>query len=123
MFIKTGDVVTAKVKDSEENVAIIPPELNGEVASTGFAVLRPKEGITPEVLYVLMRLKTTFNQIRWMAAGTIQPAIKDKDLMDIILPKLDQRTKDEITKKVKEIEKARQKVKEELDEVGDMIIK
>jgi len=123
MFIKTGDVIAAKVKDSEENVAIIPPELNGEVASTGFAVLRPKEGITPEVLYVLMRLKTTFNQIRWMAAGTIQPAIKDEDLIDIIVPKLDTKTKNEITKKVKEIERARQKVKEELDEVGDMIIK
>lgn len=123
MFIKTGDVIAAKVKDSEENVAIIPSELNSEVASTGFAVLRPKEGITSEVLYVLMRLKTTFNQIRWMAAGTIQPAIKDEDLMDIIVPKLDQRIKDEITKKIKEIEKARQRVKEELDEVGDMIIK
>lgn len=123
LFIKTGDVIAAKVKDSEENVAIVPPELNSEVASTGFAVLRPKEGITPEVLYVLMRLKSTFNQIRWMVAGTIQPAIKDDDLMDIIVPKLDQRIKNEITKKVKEIEKARQRVKEELDEVGDMIIK
>jgi len=72
-------------------------------------------------LYVLMRLRTTFNQIRWMAAGTIQPAIKDNDLMDIIVPNLDQNTKDKITKKVKEIEKARQKVKEELDEIGNII--
>jgi len=121
MLIKADDVIAAKVKDSEENVSIIPPELDGEVVSTGFAVLRPKEGITPEVLYVLLRLKTTFNQIRWMVAGTIQPAIKDDDLMEIILPKLDKRTRDKIVKKIKDIEKARQKVKEELDEVEKMI--
>ncbi len=122
MLIKSGDVIAAKVKDSEENVAIIPKELNGEVVSTGFAVLRPKKGVASEVLYVLMRLKSTFNQIRWMVAGTIQPAIKDEDLMQIILPKLNKGTQDKVIKRIKKIEKAREKVRKELEEVEKIII-
>ena len=123
MLIKEGDVIVAKVKDSEENVAIVPSELSGEVASTGFAVLRPKEGVPLEILYALMRLKSTFNQIRWMAAGTIQPAIKDEDLKDIILPKLDSKTIGQVKGKIVLIEKARQRVMEDLDSVGDIITK
>jgi type I restriction enzyme S subunit len=123
LMLREGDVIAATVKDSEENVAIVPPVLDGEVASTGFLVLRPKEGMTREALYVLLRLRTTFNQIRWMAAGTIQPAIKDDDYMDMVVPKLDTGTIKELTKKIAEVEKARQQVKTDLDSVGEILLK
>ncbi|HEY4478836.1 MAG TPA: N-6 DNA methylase [Candidatus Paceibacterota bacterium] len=123
LLLREGDVIAATVKDSEENVAIVPPALDGEIASTGFLVLRPKEGMTREALYVLLRLKTTFNQIRWMVSGTIQPAIKDEDYIEIVVPKLDLATIKNITKKITEVEKARQQIKYELDSIGEILLK
>ena len=98
MRIRTGDIICAKMKDSEKNVAIIPDTLDGHVASNGFIVLRPKEPMTSEALFMLLRKPNTTNQVRWKSSGTIMPAINDTDYMKIKIPQL---TQDEIKKHTK----------------------
>lgn len=39
--VHTGDILVSTVRPNLNTVAIVPPELEGEVASTGFCVLRP----------------------------------------------------------------------------------
>jgi type I restriction enzyme S subunit len=40
--IRTGDVIFATTRPNLKNIAIVPPELDNEICSTGFCVLRPK---------------------------------------------------------------------------------
>lgn len=114
-YVNKGDVICAKVKDSEENVAIIPDELDGSIVSTGFIVLKPKPPMTSESLYVLLRLKSTLNQVRWKSSGTIMPAINDNEYLSIKIPKLPESKIQKITQEIKQIEKQRRYIRENLN--------
>src|SRR6266849_2446951 len=41
-IVRAGDVIFATTRPNLKNIAIIPPELDNEICSTGFCVLRPK---------------------------------------------------------------------------------
>ena len=86
--VEEGMVVCAKMLDSEKNVAIIPPYLDGQVASNGFVILKPKPPMTPESLFAVLRNDTTTEQIRWRAIGTIMPTIPSEDYLNLKIPKL-----------------------------------
>lgn len=118
LLVKAGDVISAKVKDSEENVAIIPEEYEGAIVSSGFIVLKPKAPMTSEALFVILRLKTTLNQVRWMSSGTILPAISDTQYMKIKVPKLTDKEIEAITKEIKAVNKERAIIKDKLKQLS-----
>ncbi|MFA5929550.1 MAG: N-6 DNA methylase [Candidatus Micrarchaeia archaeon] len=117
-LVNAGDVICAKVKDSEENVAIIPDDLEGAIVSTGFVVLKPIPPYTSEALFAILRLKTTTNQVRWKSSGTILPAISENEFMTIKVPKLNDVDIRDITKKIKEVNEQRAIIKEKLEAVS-----
>ena len=43
-LIRAGDVLVSTVRPNLNGVALVPPELDGATASTGFCVLRPRAG-------------------------------------------------------------------------------
>lgn len=49
--IRAGDTLLSTVRPNLRAFALVPPELDGQVASTGFAVLRPRAGTVPEFLW------------------------------------------------------------------------
>lgn len=50
--IRAGDVLVSTVRPNLNAVAVVPDHLDGEIASTGFAVLRPKrQGLSERCLY------------------------------------------------------------------------
>lgn len=114
LLTNDGDIVCARVKDSEQNIAIIPKELNECVVSTGFVVLKPIAPMTSEALYLLLRRQETLNQVRWKTTGTIMPAISDDEYLMIKIPKLNDIQIKEFTEKVKQIEKQREFIRKEL---------
>ena len=85
--IQTGDILVSTVRPNLNAVAIVPVELDGQIASTGFCVLRPK----PEVIYGkhLFYYSSTANFISTLSAkvrGAHYPAVSDKDVKAIKLP-------------------------------------
>lgn len=114
--VDKGDIICARVKDSEENVAIVNQDLDKGVVSTGFVVLKPKPPMTSECLYALLRLKSTLNQVRWKSSGTIMPAISDDEYLEIKIPKLNNKQIERITKEIKEVETQREMIKHKLQE-------
>lgn len=98
--VNKGDVICAKMLDSEKNVAIIPAELDDQIASNGFVILKPIAPITSEALFVLLRKNSTTEQIRWRAVGTIMPTISNTDYLNLKIPVM---TKKEITSHTKMI--------------------
>jgi len=118
-LVNKGNIICARVKDSEQNVAIIPEELDGWIVSTGFIVLKPIPPMTSETLYVLLRLQTTLNQLRWKSSGTIMPAINDEEYFTIKIPKLSYEKIQEITKDIKEVEKQRRFIRDKLKQLSN----
>lgn len=120
-MVQEGDVICARVKDSEENVAIIPKELNNEIVSTGFVVLKPINSMTSEALFVLLRLETTLNQVRWKSSGTIMPSISDDEYLTIKIPKLTNNQIKNITEEIKKVNKQREEIKSKLRELSNSL--
>lgn len=104
-MVSVGDVICAKMLDSEKNVAIVPESLDGEVASNGFVVLKAVPPMTPESLLVALRMNSTTEQVRWRATGTIMPVIDDEDYMNIKVPKFTAKQIEEYTKKIAEYDR------------------
>jgi hypothetical protein len=119
--VKEGDIICARMKDSEENVAIIPKELNDEIVSTGFIVLKPLEPMTSEALFALLRLRTTLNQVRWKSSGTIMPGISDDEYLSVKIPKLTRAEIDKITKEIKEVNEQRENIKKKLRQLSEKL--
>ena len=118
LLVSKGEIIAAKVKDSEENVTMIPDEYDGAIVSSGFIVLKPIAPMTSEALFVLLRLQSTYNQVRWKSSGTILPAISDDEYMTIKIPKLGQNDIDTFTKEIKRINEQRAQIKNKLKQLS-----
>jgi type I restriction enzyme S subunit len=56
-LVKGGDVVFSNVRVYLENIALVPQELDGAIASTAFCVLRPADGIESRFIYYFVTSK------------------------------------------------------------------
>ena len=53
--VRAGDTLVSMTRPNLNAVALVPPALDGQIASTGFDVLRPLEGIDPRWIAYLVR--------------------------------------------------------------------
>lgn len=83
--VKVGDVLISTVRPERGTVGVVPPELDGVICSTGFAVLRCTQ-INPIVLARLMQSRFANAQILRNNMGIAYPAVEEGCLLDIVLP-------------------------------------
>lgn len=86
-IVNAGDVLVSTVRPNLNGVAVVPEELNGATASTGFTVLRP----APDVIdgpYLFHWVKTPrfVNEMVRLATGASYPAVSDKIICESKLP-------------------------------------
>ena len=79
-LIATGDTLYSTVRPYLRKVALVSEELNGEFASTGYAVLRPTEGLHPAFLYYFTLSKDFEEQILPLQKGVSYPAVLDREV-------------------------------------------
>jgi type I restriction enzyme S subunit len=86
--VAEGDVVVSTVRTYMRKAALVPPELNGAVASTGFSVLRPSSAIAPRLLLHAVRHPSFVEQLNARQTGSSYPAVRDQDVraIEIALP-------------------------------------
>ena len=51
-IVESGDVLFSTVRPYLRNIAQVRPEFDGEIASTGFSVLRAAQGVEPNFLFL-----------------------------------------------------------------------
>lgn len=85
-IVRTGDVVFSNVRVYLENIAQVPVELAGEVASTAFCVLRPKAGIEPRYLYYYVTSKPFIRTVDGLQRGNSPPSVQDGDVKSQSIP-------------------------------------
>jgi type I restriction enzyme M protein len=76
--IRQGDVILATVRSYLCGHAVVPLELDGEICSTGFAVLRCPSDLNPFFLYYMLISPSVIEQFLAVMRGAHYPALNDK---------------------------------------------
>jgi type I restriction enzyme, S subunit len=85
--VQTGDTIFATVRPTLRRVAKVPAELDGEIASTAFCVLRPNhKRIDPDYLFFAANSDIVLNEIEGLQSGASYPAVRDSDVLDCKIP-------------------------------------
>ncbi len=85
-LVRAGDIVFSTVRTYLKNMARITRELDGEIASTGFCVLRPKEPEYSGYLYYYLQYEPFLNELAKFQRGTSYPAVRDGDVYAQFIP-------------------------------------
>lgn len=85
---KNGDVIISTVRTYLTAITLIECEADNLIASTGFAVLRPKENVLSEYLNYALRAEYFITSVIKNSYGVSYPAIKSSTLsaLKIIIP-------------------------------------
>lgn len=86
-LIRAGDVLVSTVRPNLNGVALVPPELDGATASTGFCVLRPRaRQLDARYLYQWVRSPRFVSDMVRKATGASYPAVSDRIVFESKLP-------------------------------------
>jgi type I restriction enzyme S subunit len=90
--IKAGDVIIATIRPGLRRIAMVPDELDGELCSTAFCVIRAKDDLaTPVFLFHSVSEDGFVRRLSEHQRGSSYPAVTDGDVlgMPIRLPSLE----------------------------------
>ena len=85
--IKANDVLVATVRPNLNGVAIVPPQYDNQIASTGFCVLRADtEQLDPNYLFYFTQTGNFVSHLTDLSTGAGYPAVSDEDILDTQIP-------------------------------------
>lgn len=99
--VRHGDVLFSLVRPYLKNIAIVPANLDGQVASTAFCVLRPAIGMESRFLYYQVCQESFINSIP--TYGNSPPAARDDEFLDILIPVAPTNEQHRIAEKIEEL--------------------
>lgn len=86
-LVRQNDVLVSTVRPNLNAVAILPDDLAGATASTGFCVLRAKPDVLfPPYLFYWVRSPTFIRDMTSKATGASYPAVTDGTICDSRIP-------------------------------------
>ena len=84
-IVREGDTILSTVRTYLKAILYIDNTKDGNVVSTGFAVLRPKDGVYPPLLSYALSCDYFINAVIRYSIGISYPAINDKKLLSLKL--------------------------------------
>ena len=84
--IRYNDVIMSTVRPYLKAFAIIPKLYDGQICSTGFAVLRCKERILPKFLLYILFSKSLVSQFNRLMVGAQYPALNSSQVKKLKIP-------------------------------------
>lgn len=86
-LLAVGDSIFATVRPYMKKVAYISQDFDGEIASTGFCVMRPnQEKLHAKYLFYFLLSDGLLDQVLPLQRGVSYPAIRDNDLRNASIP-------------------------------------
>ncbi len=83
--VKENDLILSTVRPNRNAVAIIPKELDNQICSTGFSVIK-SEKINPWFLFTFLKTKYAIKQLIRMTMASMYPAVSEEDIGSILIP-------------------------------------
>ena len=83
--LKSGDVLVSMTRPNLNAVAVVPPDLDGSIGSTGFHVLRAKDA-EPGFLFYAVQTPEFIDAMCLKVQGALYPAVRPRDISSFCLP-------------------------------------
>lgn len=112
--IETGQVIVSSIEGSLQSCALVTPEYDGGLCSTGFYVLT-SASINSETLLVLFKSKPIQALMKQRCSGTILTGITKDEFLSMPFPKIDEGTQAKIAEKVQKSFSLRQRSEQLLE--------
>jgi type I restriction enzyme, S subunit len=84
-LVRSGDTLVSMTRPNLNAVAMVDSELDGQIASTGFEVLRAP-AIDPRWIAYLVRTSTFVDAMSELVQGALYPAVRSKDVRAFRVP-------------------------------------
>jgi len=85
--VQAGDVLISTVRPNLNAVAMVPEELDGQIASTGFCILRSKDKVMdPRFLFYYSQTPSFIESLLTHVRGANYPAVTDKIVREVEVP-------------------------------------
>jgi type I restriction enzyme S subunit len=84
--VRARDTLFSTVRTYLRNVAQVPDAYEGQVASTGFSVLRPSVAVQHRYLFYYMLTDDLHKVLADLQRGTSYPAVRDSDVREHSIP-------------------------------------
>jgi type I restriction enzyme S subunit len=85
--MREDTILVSTTRPTRNAIALVPDELDGQICSTGLAVLRCKAGIDMRYLFHMLRTRLMRMQLKRNCSGSGYPAINQEiDLPNIRIP-------------------------------------
>jgi type I restriction enzyme S subunit len=78
--VRAKDILFATVRPTLQRIAIVPEELDKQICSTGYFVLRPKSGIDHKFLFYSLFTEEFMGQMANLQKGASYPAVTDGEV-------------------------------------------
>jgi len=78
--VKANDVLFATVRPTLSRIALVPNELDNQICSTGYFVLRPRPGICARFLFYFLLTEEFNARMEQLQKGASYPAVTDRDV-------------------------------------------
>ena len=79
--VRRGNTMFSTVRTYLKNIAMVPNEFDGQVASTGFCVLNASDGIDPRFVFYNVVSDDFVSNLNTLQRGTSYPAVRDADVL------------------------------------------
>jgi type I restriction enzyme S subunit len=80
--IKSGDIIFATIRPTLKRIAVVPPELDGEVCSTAFFVFRTRPNLDPKFLFYYLFTDIFMGGMESLQTGASYPAVNDTQVRE-----------------------------------------
>ncbi|MEO7326455.1 MAG: hypothetical protein ABIW82_16655 [Dokdonella sp.] len=104
--VRAGDVITSTVRPIRRLSALVLPEQDGAVASSGFVVLKPQD-VLAEALLTYLRLPLICELMDLHTSASLYPAISENDLLNLPFPDITETDCEHISQNVRDAHAAR----------------
>jgi type I restriction enzyme S subunit len=84
--IKTGDILVSTTRPNLNAVALVPSNLNNQVCSTGFCILRPRNNINSEYIFSFVQSIEFVQALSDIVKGALYPAVTDSQVLSQLIP-------------------------------------
>ena len=84
--VRARSILFSTVRTYLKNVAMVPREFDGEVASTGFCVLHPADAIYDRFIFYFVLNDEFVSKLNPLQRGTSYPAVRDADVLSQEVP-------------------------------------
>jgi type I restriction enzyme S subunit len=102
-LVQANDVLFSTVRTYLEKIAQVPEIYDGQIASTGFSVLRANESVLPKYLFYYSLTQKFLEPLNELQRGTSYPAVRDSDVRVQTIPVAPLPEQERIVAKIEEL--------------------